>query len=402
MTHAPASTPTSAARPAHERGADRALARAITRWYARAARDLPWRRPGPRGRGPTPQPDRQLRDPWLVLVSEVMLQQTQAARVAERFDAFAAAFPTPAAMAAAPADRVVAAWSGLGYYRRARSLHACAAAIVARHGGRVPDDPRALLALPGVGRYTAGAVLAIGFGRPAPLVDANVARVALRLEGLRLPAGDPHASRASWGLMERLMGATDAPAALAEGVMELGALVCTPRKPDCARCPLASRCVAHAQGEADAIPSRPAPPRPRRGLALAAIVVADRRGRLLLERRGAEGPWAGLWQPPTVERWGCAPPPADRAIAELGLEGLVVPAGPSHASAPSVTNLRVLAHASGALARHASRVIAARRRRGADPRWLDPAGLGSLPIASAQRAMLEHARPRAHGLTGRT
>lgn len=291
---------------------DGRIARAIAAWFGASARPLPWRI--------TP------RDPYLSLVSEFMLQQTQVGRVLERWPAFIGRFPSVRALARAAESEVLAAWSGMGYYARARRLHAAARAIVMRFGGRVPPDAPALRTLPGVGRYTAGAIASIVFNQPEPIVDGNVARVLLRLDGRVLDA--PRASRWAWrraGELVRSAAMTRGarPAAVNEGLMELGAVVCTPRRPGCARCPVRRDCVARARGLQDRIPRRT--PGPARGTLFCSVVVArDTRSRLLVERRGDGGLWAGLWQAPTLERRDAA---ASRAEVERWIGLRVEPAG---------------------------------------------------------------------------
>lgn len=195
---------------------------ALHAWGAGVRDDLPWRR---------------RRDPWAVLVSEAMLQQTQVARVAPRFTVFVARWPTPAALAAAPLADVLEAWAGLGYYRRARDLHAAARLIVERHDGTVPDDLDALRALPGVGAYTARAVLALAFDRDVGVVDTNVARVLSRaFAGAPLTAAA--VQRLADGLVPPGTGRRHT-----EALLDLGATVCTARAPRCDACPLASGCA---------------------------------------------------------------------------------------------------------------------------------------------------------------
>jgi A/G-specific adenine glycosylase len=234
-----------------------------------------------------------------VLVSEVMLQQTRVEAVAPRFDAFLRRWPTPAAMAAAREEEVVAAWSGLGYYRRARSLHAAARALVERHGGRFPADAAALRALPGVGDYTAGAVGSLALGLPLPLVDGNVARVLARLFAVR---GDPRRGGAARRLRD--LAAALVPREGAgpwnEGLMELGALVCVPATPRCPLCPLREECAARARGLEGRIPEIPAR-KPARDLRLAAALVRDGAGRTLLLRRPDGGLLGGTWELPCAE-----------------------------------------------------------------------------------------------------
>lgn len=236
-----------------------------------------------------------------------MLQQTQVARVLERFPAFIASFPTLPDLAAAPLSKVLAAWSGLGYYRRARNLHAAAKHIVENFNGQVPRDAATLQTLPGVGRYTAGAISSIVFHEPAPIVDGNVARVLMRLRGTSFPHASPKALRWAWTQAEDLIESAAGldPAPLNEGLMELGAVICTPRSPACTSCPLSNRCIAFKKSLQNQIPApRPAPTLSRRFCEV--VIVRDPRGRLLVEQRPHTGMWAGLWQAPTWERTGRA------------------------------------------------------------------------------------------------
>jgi A/G-specific adenine glycosylase len=233
-----------------------------------------------------------------------MLQQTQVARVIEKYEPFLRRFPTVAALAASPLDDVLAEWSGLGYYRRARHLHACAQAVVQNHAGVVPHDVPALIKLPGIGRYTAGAVSSLVYNQPAPIVDGNVARVLLRVRGKQL---DQQSGMAwSWTQAEELSAASKDVAAFNEGLMELGATVCTPANPRCERCPLASACVARREGLQDQIPA-PKLQAKRSTIHFACVVVRDGQGRVLLERRPSTGLWADMWQPPTLEVVGKKP-----------------------------------------------------------------------------------------------
>jgi len=208
--------------------ASRAAASAVAGWFANVARDLPWRR---------------RRSGYHALVSELMLQQTQVARVVEKFEPFVRRFPTVAALAAAREDEVLAMWQGLGYYRRARLLHAAAKAIVERHRGRVPvRDHAALLALPGVGRYTAGAIGSIVAGERVPIVDGNVTRVFQRLAARKGSASDRAVVDWAWEEARRYVAGARDPAAANEGLMELGATVCTPAAPRCDACPVSAMC----------------------------------------------------------------------------------------------------------------------------------------------------------------
>lgn len=230
-----------------------------------------------------------------------MLQQTQVSRIAERFPRFLRRFPSIRALAEAPLDEVLAEWEGLGYYRRARLLHAAAVEVVSKHRGRVPSEPDSLRSLPGVGRYTAGAVASLAFGLREPIVDGNVIRVVLRLDGRPLASDDPQAIDWSWHRARELVEAAADPAVLNEGLMELGAIVCTPANPRCGECPLAGSCRAAATGQASSIP-RPKRAAVRRELHHTAIAIRGAKsGSLLLRQRPVRGLWAGLWELPTIE-----------------------------------------------------------------------------------------------------
>lgn len=259
------------------------LRRCLIRWFDRAARDLPWRRTS---------------DPYAIWISEVMLQQTQVATVVTYFERFLATFPTIAALAAADRQDVLRAWEGLGYYRRAVQLHLAAKVIVERHGGALPRDRAVLARLPGVGPYTAGAVLSIAFDRREPILESNTLRLWCRL--LAWPT-DPRTTAAKRLFLEAAQRALPVKAAgrMNQALMELGACVCAARRPKCGECPVAKLCRARAMGLADSLPrTRPTnPPTP-----LAEIAVAlRRRGRCLLWRRSDGGRWAGLWDFPCLE-----------------------------------------------------------------------------------------------------
>jgi A/G-specific adenine glycosylase len=251
---------------------------ALLGWYDTAARDLPWRR---------------TRDPYAIWVSEVMLQQTRVDTVIPYFGRFLARFPTPAALAAATEDEVLGAWSGLGYYRRARLLHAGVREVVARHGGHVPEDAAARRALPGIGAYTCGAIGSIAFDREEPLVDGNVARVLARLVRIETPLGQRDTERALWAHAEALVRGPR-PGALNQALMELGATVCTPQKPACAACPVRDACAARAAGSEATLPVPRAKkaPTPVRLVAVAARLASDVDARVFV--RGRDALFGGL------------------------------------------------------------------------------------------------------------
>jgi A/G-specific adenine glycosylase len=289
-------------------------AEALLAWYDQHRRDLPWRaRPG------------EAAEPYRVWLSEIMLQQTTVAAVAPRFAAFLDRFPDVAALAAAPWEEVAKAWAGLGYYARARNLHAAAKAVAERGG--FPEDERALRSLPGIGAYTAAAVAAIAFGRPAVPVDGNVERVMARL--FAVTEALPGAKTLLAERARRLGSAAAAqsrPGDFAQALFDLGAMVCTPRRPACALCPLRPLCRAAAQGIAEALPARAArTAKPlRHGIA---FWLEDAAGRVLLRRRPAEGLLGGMLGLPSTpwrdRAWGRAEAeahaPAATDWAEAGL-----------------------------------------------------------------------------------
>jgi len=260
--------------------------RRLLRWYDANRRELPWRiaansaSPG------------QL-DPYHVLISETMLQQTQVATVIPYFRRFLCEFPTIAVLAAADEQRVLRLWQGLGYYSRARNLHAAAKQITAEFGGALPRTVDELRALRGIGRYTAGAIASIAFGRREPIVDANIARVICRLDRIERDPRDRDVLEHIWQRAEELLPHKrlgDFNSAL----MELGALVCTPRRPACPACPVRQHCQAFAAGRQDAIP----PARRARVNPLESrwTFCIRHRGKLLIEQRPANGRWAKMWQ----------------------------------------------------------------------------------------------------------
>jgi len=278
--------------------ADRLLA-----WYDRHRRDLPWR--ARRGERP---------EPYRVWLSEIMLQQTTVATVGAYFDRFVARWPDLRALAAASLDEVLHAWQGLGYYARARHLHACARAVLERHDGRFPADEAALRALPGIGDYTAAAVAAIAFDRPATPVDGNIERVMARLfaHEAALPEAKPALRRLAATLTPPYRAGD-----YAQAVMDLGATICTPKKPRCILCPWREACRARQSGMAERLPAqRPRPPKPvRRGVAFWALRPD---GAVLLRRRPEKGLLGGMMEVPSTP-WREAPWDAAEAAAAAPL-----------------------------------------------------------------------------------
>ncbi|WP_114964884.1 A/G-specific adenine glycosylase [Alkalilacustris brevis] len=274
------------------------LARPLLAWYDRHARVLPWRvGPAQRARGDMP-------DPYRVWLSEVMLQQTTVAAVKGYFHRFTTLWPHVEALAAAPDAAVMGEWAGLGYYARARNLLKCARVVVADHGGRFPDTEPELRALPGIGPYTAAAIAAIAFDRPATVVDGNVERVMARLHGVEtpLPTAKPELTRLAAGHTPRAR-----PGDHAQAVMDLGATICTPRNPACGICPLAQHCVARGQGRQAELPRKL--PRSAKPVRLGHVYLARRSdGAWLVERRPAHGLLGGMLGWPGSD-WSDAPDP---------------------------------------------------------------------------------------------
>lgn len=339
----------------------------LLQWYDCEKRDLPWRRS---------------RDPYAIWVSETMLQQTRVDTVIPYYTRFLERFPSVQSLADAEADDVFGHWAGLGYYSRARNLQAAAQRVVEDFDGQLPDEIEALRSLPGIGPYTAGAVASIAFDRPEPVVDGNVARVFSRLLGIR---EDIRQSRTMDRLWQEARALTPGPRPgdLNQAIMELGAIVCTPRTPCCQNCPLRRRCNALRRGDVESLPvkSRSRPPQ-----AIAATAAwLQRRGRVLAVRRRAGALMGGLWELPGGECTGQRAPA--RALRHslrdhFGIE---------------VTGLRRVGHIEHVFSHRKLRLFVFRgecaggriRRKGFDAhRWVKPSSLASLPRGAATRKAL--------------
>ena len=261
------------------------FAGSLLAWFDRHGRhDLPWQHP---------------RDAYRVWLSEVMLQQTQVSTVIPYFQRFVGALPTLRDLATADEDTVLALWSGLGYYRRARFLHRAAQLCVEHHGGELPREFEALAALPGIGRSTAGAILAQAHGLRFPILDGNVKRVLTRYHGIHGHPGQSAIEKALWQHAEAHTP-TERVADYTQAIMDLGATVCTRSRPRCADCPLSDACVARRDGLTAQLPSaKPGKTVPTRSTMM--LLLRDAQRRVLLERRGPQGVWAGLWSLPEAE-----------------------------------------------------------------------------------------------------
>ena len=346
---------------------------ALAAWYDCGHRPLPWR---------------EGRDPYRVLVSEVMLVQTTVAAVAPYYARFLALFPTAEALAAADEVDVLRAWEGLGYYRRARQLHAAARQIVERHGGAIPADPALIRALPGVGRYIAGAVASFAFDLPEPILEANTQRALARLLAWDRDVSAPASQRRLWEAAARLVP-LDQPGRFNQALTELGATVCTPRDPTCLICPVARLCGARLQGRENLLPVKTIKPKTLE-VVEACAVVQDPDGRRLMVRRGPGRLWEGFWEFPTVHLGGADPAGRSSVGEDVGLaEGVrrladvdaeIGPAG--HILRFGVTRHRVT------LSAHRGRAGGCVPRPGpglVEARWVDESEASTLPRGAATR-----------------
>lgn len=329
-------------------------------WFRASQRDLPWRTN---------------RDAYPIWVSEIMLQQTQVSTVVPYFERFLRAFPDVRALAAAEEHEVLKLWEGLGYYRRARDLHRAARIIVAEHDGVFPADADAARALPGIGRYTLGAILSQAFGQRLPILEANSRRVLCRLFGR---AEDPRKGECLawlWQAAEDLLPESDA-GDFNQALMELGALLCTPSEPKCLFCPLREDCVARKLGLQEQIPARA--PRPTPVSVQECAVVIRRGARVLLVQRPAQGRWANMWEFPH------SPDSADPVLVAKQLTNLTV--GPTD-------ELLTLRH--GVTHHRITMTCHAAPYRSGDfassfyvrGRWLFPSQLASYPVSTPQRKL---------------
>jgi len=334
-------------------------------------RGLPWQR------RPTP---------YRVWISEIMLQQTQVATVIPYYRRFVARFPSVRALAAAELDEVLALWSGLGYYARGRNLHRAAGVVAREHGGRFPRGPEALVALPGIGRSTAGAILSLACGQRRAILDGNVKRVLCRHAGVRGWPGDSGVQRALWALAEARLPETGC-REYTQAMMDLGATVCTARDPACGGCPVRGDCVAYRDGRVRELPA----PRPRRALPereATFLLLRNARGELLLQRRPPSGVWGGLWCFPECAATAELP----ERLAGLGLAGATAP----RALAPRTHTFSHFRLRITPLLLEIRPAAPRRVREPAASRWLAPgdaAGVGlAAPVARLVASV--HAMPR--------
>jgi A/G-specific adenine glycosylase len=340
----------------------RSLAKKLLAWFTANARDLPWRRTD---------------DLYAIWVSEIMLQQTQVATVIPYWQRFLARFPTVAALAAADEQEVLRLWEGLGYYRRARQLHAAARQIVAEHGSQFPTAFAAVRELPGIGRYTAGAVLSIGRDERLPILEANTIRVFSRLTAF---AGEPATTAGQkhlWSIAEALLPAKQC-GAFNQALMELGSEVCTPKAPDCDRCPVATLCQARRLGLVEQIPRR-AKRMNYEDVTEIAVIVHDR-GRVLLRQCQPGERWAGLWDFPRFAASGPDTLAEQIALRTRELTGIQVAAGQQLATLKhGVTRFRITLHCYAAARQSPAGKLAAAAR------WVSRECLGEYPLNTTGR-----------------
>ena len=356
--------------------------RRLLAWYGRNARDLPWRA---------------TRDPYRIWISEVMLQQTQVETVKPYYQRFLKVLPNLRALAACRERKVLKLWEGLGYYRRARQLREAARIIVSEHGGRFPNDLTTARQLPGIGRYTAGAILSIAFDRRVPILEANSTRLLSRLIAYRGEVGKAEGQRILWGAAEELLPRRDV-GRFNQALMELGSTVCKPQVPSCPRCPARDLCTAHAHGLEASVPRMGAPMR-METIHEAAIVIW-RDGRVLLLQCPEGGRWAGLWDFPRY-RMEARVGASDKEDANVWLElesrirqmtGIVVKTEKRIKTIKhGVTRFRITLYC------FAATYVSGRPRHelGAPIKWIRPADLKNYPLNTTGRALSEMCAPRA-------
>lgn len=282
------------------------LRRSLLTWFSQQQRDLPWR---------------QTQDPYAIWVSEVMLQQTRVATVLSYYQKFLTQFPTLESLALAPLDQVLGLWSGLGYYRRARHLHEAAQEVLHRFSGTLPHDYHALLSIKGIGRYTAGAISSIAFQQPYPAVDGNVYRIFSRLFCLEYPMQSTLLQKSCETIAQEIVQG-ERPGDLNQALMELGALLCTPKNPSCLLCPIREHCKAYETGEMLAYP-KPGKSTPVQDIAVQWAFIHHNHTVLLLQRPD-DGLFAGMWEFPGIYTPGCTDETPDSLHKQIQQWGLHV------------------------------------------------------------------------------
>jgi A/G-specific adenine glycosylase len=353
---------------------------ALRSWYRAHARALPWR---------------ETHDPYAILVSEIMLQQTQARAVVPYYRRFLARFPDVASLAQADEQDVLKLWEGLGYYRRARSLHRAAKEAVDRFGGQFPPDVESLQTLPGVGRYTAGAVASFAFDARAPIVEANTQRLYARLAAIEDDLARPASQRRLWSIAEALLP-REQPGKFNQALMDLGSAICTPKRPRCQECPVAKQCDAYASDAVDRIPAPKRPPN-WESVQETLWIVRDA-DRIFLRQRGAEERWAGLWDfvrlgasDLQAEADGLSTPEATLPLAETIVGESLDFAGRFAVLKHGVTRFRITLVCLEATVRRQGRGgrRSSKRTTDAGVHWATPEEMESLPLSTTARKIAQ-------------
>jgi A/G-specific adenine glycosylase len=354
-------------RTADGKRADAATRRRLLAWFRKNARSLPWR---------------ETRDPYRIWISEVMLQQTQVAAVIPYFHRFLARYPDLPSLAAAHEQAVLRLWEGLGYYRRARDLLRAARQLADAGHATIPDNPELVRALPGFGRYTTNAVLSQAYDRRLPILEANSQRVLCRLFGIAKDPKERAVQKRLWKLAERLLPSKSV-GDFNQAMMELGALVCTPAKPGCTKCPLRSHCRANLQERQEQIPTRTPP------VAAVAVeevaVIVQRRGQFLLVQRPEGGRWANMWEFPHHARGReeSTLDAAERLLAALGIAGAVGDLFATIRHTVTRFHIRMVClrvrHRRGSIRHEAYRKSA----------WVRPEELHDYPLSTPQRKLAQ-------------
>jgi A/G-specific adenine glycosylase len=346
-----------------------AFRRRLLAWFGKHGRTLPWR---------------ETADPYAIWVSEIMLQQTQVATVVPSYGRFLSRFPNVTALAAADERDVLRLWEGLGYYRRARQLHAAAKRIAADHGGQFPREADVVRRLPGIGRYTAGAVLSFAFDAREPILEANTLRLFARLLALREEPLSGAGQKSLWNAAAAILPKRGS-GALNQALMELGSQVCTPREPRCTECPVASYCIANQEGLQEHLPARTAKPKIEQ--VREAAVVVWRGGKVFLAQRAAGERWAGLWDFPRFPLSADKEPAVHRELIDSihGLYGFrIEPRRLLTTLRHSVTRFRIMLECHEA--ELASEKISRSR---AGERWVLPASLSDFPLSMTGRTIAQ-------------
>jgi A/G-specific adenine glycosylase len=348
------------------------LRRLAKNWYHQNRRDLPWRRTF---------------DPYEIWVSEIMLQQTQVATVIPYYHRFLQSFPNVKSLAQASLDEVYHHWAGLGYYRRARQMHEAAKAIVSDHHGVFPTEFASVRKLPGIGRYTAGAILSFSLDQRRPIVEANTQRLYARLLHLRLATTSQQGQSHLWSFAESVLPTRSGSGLLNQALMEIGSQICLPKTPTCLLCPLNAMCPTFATGSQATIPV-PKRPKTYTELREAALVIRDEQGRILMRRCAVDERWAGLWDFPRFDVTACSTPIAESRSVEAQFRDRfgksVRIGGKLHELKHAVTRYRITLKSYDA---EIDASLGGKWNAKVERQWTDPAELNNLALSSSGKKL---------------